>query len=219
VRTDIVTFDCYGTLVDWRRGIGDAFVEAAAGDGVTISAEDALQTFMRVEPIVEAGPYRPYRDVLRETAARVAERLGWKLDETRAGFLPDSLARWPVFEETPAALGRLRAAGHHLGILSNVDGDLLAATLPQLGAEFDLVVTAEQVREYKPHHAHFVEARRRIGDGTWLHAAQSYFHDVVPARELGISVAWINRLGEEPHGPQRPDHEFGTLGELADRLA
>lgn len=216
--TGFVTFDCYGTLVDWERGIGDAFVSAAAADGVELRHAAAVSAYMQIEPIVQAGGYRSYRDVLRETARRVADRFGWSLDETTADFLPRSLARWRPFEDVGPALARLRSADYRLGILSNVDVDLLEATLATLDVDFDLLVTAQEVGTYKPNPAHFVEARRRIGRSRWLHAAQSYFHDVVPARELGIPVAWINRHEEPPHGKTLPDREFRTLEELADWL-
>jgi 2-haloalkanoic acid dehalogenase type II len=213
-----VTFDCYGTLVDWERGIGDAFASAAAADGVELRRAAALSAYMQIEPIVQAGSYRLYRDVLRVTARRVAERFGWSLDEATADFLPRSLAHWRPFDDVGPALARLRSAGCRLGILSNVDVDLLGATLETLEVEFDLLVTAQEVGAYKPNPAHFVEARRRIGHAPWLHAAQSYFHDVVPARQLGIPVAWINRHGEPPRRAALPDREFRTLEELADWL-
>jgi 2-haloalkanoic acid dehalogenase type II len=213
-----VTFDCYGTLVDWERGIGDAFAAAAAAEGLELRGTAALSAYLRIEPIVEAGSYRPYREVLRETARRVAAGFGWRLDETAADLLSRSLSRWPPFDDTGPALARLRSAGYRLGILSNVDDNLLETTVETLGVEFDLAVTAQAVGAYKPNHAHFVEARRRIGQAPWLHAAQSYFHDVAPARDLGIPVAWINRHGEPPHGPALPDREFRTLEALADWL-
>jgi 2-haloalkanoic acid dehalogenase type II len=215
---DFVTFDCYGTLIDWERGIGDAFVSAAAAAGVELQAAAAVSAYMQIEPIVQAGSFRSYREVLREAAQRVANRFGWSLDETTAEFLPRSLAGWRPFDDVRPALGRLRSAGYRLGILSNVDVDLLAASLETLDVEFDLLVTAQEVGAYKPNTAHFDEARRRIGHATWLHAAQSYFHDVAPARELGIRVAWINRRGEPPHGAALPDREFRTLEGLADWL-
>lgn len=215
---DYVTFDCYGTLVDWETGISEAFVQAAARDGVSLERRQVLAAYARIEPIVEAGTYRSYREVLAETARRVAERLDWALDEQGSEFLPGSLADWPPFDETRPALERLKSAGYRLGILSNIDVDLLRNTLARLDVEFDLLVTAQQVRAYKPDHAHFLQARREIGSSSWLHAAQSYFHDIVPATELGIPVAWINRLGEPPHGAARPERELRTLEQLADWL-
>lgn len=217
-RFEYVTFDCYGTLVDWRTGIADAFVSAAHAAGIEIDAVAALDAYMKLEPDVQADDYRPYRHVLREAARRVAASLGWRIDRDAADFLPQSLADWPVFPDTRRALLRLKDAGCRLGILSNVDRDLLRGTLDRLRIEFDLLVTAEDVRAYKPAHAHFVEARHVVAGGSWLHAAQSYFHDVVPARELGVPVAWINRLGETA-GSAEPDRELRDLDGLAAWLA
>ena len=216
---DIITFDCYGTLIDWEAGIGRAFAAAARADGVTLEPLAVLGAYAELEPLVEAETYRRYRDVLAETARRVAARLGWRLASSGAGFLPESLPRWPPFPDTKPALERLANAGHRLGILSNVDDDLLAATLRHFSVNFDLLVTAQEVGSYKPAHGHFLTARRRIGEGRWLHAAQSYFHDVVPARALGIPVAWINRKDEVAPDGGRADREFRTLAELADWLA
>src|SRR5574337_9017 len=207
---DVVTFDCYGTLIDWEGGIWEAFARAAAADGVKLDRAAMLQAYAEVEPVVEAEAYRSYRAVLTETAERVAARLGWSLPHERAGFLPESLPQWRPFPDTNPALERLVAAGYRLGILSNVDDDLLAGTRRHLTVEFDLLVTAQQVGSYKPAHGHFLRARERIGGERWLHAAQSYFHDVVPARALGIPVAWINRRGEAPAGSARPDRELPT---------
>jgi 2-haloalkanoic acid dehalogenase type II len=215
---DVVTFDCYGTLVDWEEGISSAFVREAAEDGVVLDRARVLAAYHELEPEIEASGYRPYREVLAATAVRVAQRLGWPLTVDRARFLPESLARWKPFPDTNPALERLVRAGYRLGILSNVDDDLLAATRRQLGVLFDVVVTAEQVHSYKPAQGHFMEARRRIGGARWLHAAQSFFHDVVPARALGIPVAWINRKRESASGGVAPDLEIRDLTGLADAL-
>lgn len=216
---DIVTFDCYGTLVDWEGGIAAAFLAAAAAEGLRLERAAVLAAYAELEPRVQAGTYRRYRDVLAETARLVAGRLGWALAPERTGFLGESLPRWPPFPDTNPALARLAAAGYRLGILSNVDDDLIAETRKHFTVPFDLVVTAQQVSAYKPAPDHFLEARRRLGGARWLHAAQSYFHDVVPARALGIPAAWVNRKGEPPSGPARPDRELRTLTELADWLA
>jgi len=216
---DVITFDCYGTLIDWESGIREAFVREAARDGRTLDGAAVIAAYHAVEHAVEDGTYRSYREVLAETARRVARRLDWPLAPERAGFLAASLPDWPPFSDTNAALERLTAAGYRLGILSNVDDDLLAGTRRHFSASFDLIVTAQQVRSYKPGPGHFQVARERIGDRRWLHAAQSYFHDVVPARALGIPVAWINRKGELPTDEARPDREFRTLAGLADWLA
>jgi 2-haloalkanoic acid dehalogenase type II len=218
-RYDVLTFDCYGTLIDWERGIGDAFAAAARGDGVALDRAAMLDAYHDIEPVVQAGRYRSYREVLLLTARRVAERLGWALVPGRERFLPDSLPSWPAFPDTNEALRRMADAGHRLAILSNVDDDLLAGTRRHLVVDFDFAVTAQQVGSYKPAPAHFEAARKRIGDARWLHVAQSYFHDIVPTRRLGVPSAWINRKRERASGPERPDVEFSTLAEAADWLA
>ena len=203
-RYDVITFDCYGTLIDWESGIADAFRDA----GVDLDREEVLRTYAEVEPVVERERYRSYREVLTETAARIAGRDG--------AFLAESLPHWKSFPDTNAALERLRDAGYQLGILSNTDDDLLAATRRHFTVDFDLIVTAQQVRSYKPAHGHFDAARKWIGDKRWLHAAQSNFHDIAPATELGIDNVWVNRHGER--GGVTPTYEVRDLKGLADLL-
>lgn len=215
---DVITFDCYGTLIDWEQGIADAFAAAAAAQGGTVDVRRVLEAYERIEPVVEAETYRSYREVLTESVRRVARDLGWALPEARAEFLAASLPSWRPFPDTNPALERLARAGYQLGILSNVDEDLLAGTRRHFTAPFELIVTAQQVRSYKPADGHFLAARARIGGKRWLHAAQSHFHDVAPCRRLGVPVAWVNRKGEAAPAGQRPDREVRTLTELADWL-
>jgi 2-haloalkanoic acid dehalogenase type II len=213
---ELITFDCYGTLVDWETGIAAAFGSAPRAA--------VLDAYAAIEPEVEAGDYQPYREVLAETARRVAALIGSDLGPEGAELLARSLPRWPPFPDTVPALERLARAGYRLGILSNVDRDLLAATMRGLGVRFELVVTAEDVRSYKPAPAHFAEAERRLDmlgvpRASWLHAAQSLFHDVRPAVARGMRVAWVNRSAEPPPRDALPTHEFSTLAELAHELA
>ncbi|HUR80200.1 MAG TPA: HAD-IA family hydrolase [Thermoanaerobaculia bacterium] len=203
-RYDCITFDCYGTLIDWESGIADAFRNA----GVDLPREALLREYARIEPLVEQERYRPYREVLTETAARIANRDG--------AFLAESLPHWQPFPDTNAALERLRDAGYKLGILSNVDDDLLAETRRHFTVDLDLLVTAQQVRSYKPGLAHFETARAKIGSARWLHAAQSNFHDIAPATRLGIDNAWVNRRNET--GGVKPTYEVRDLRGLADLL-
>lgn len=215
---DIITFDCYGTLIDWEGGIINAFKSEAAKDGLTLEGDQIISAYSAEEPKVESGAYLSYREVLRETARRVGSRLGWKLSTERSGFLAQSLPDWKPFADTNAALERL-AGKFQLGILSNVDDDLLAGTRRHFTVQFDLIVTAQQVRSYKPGYAHFNEAIARLSGKRLLHAAQSYFHDVVPCTALGIPVVWVNRKGERPGpGGPLPTHEVRNLSELADLL-
>ena len=215
---DVITFDCYGTLIDWEGGIAAAFAQTAAEDGVRLDAGAVVRAYAEVEPEVERE-YRPYREVLQETASRVAQMLGWRVPYERCSFLPISLPHWKPFPDTNAALARLAAAGCRLGILSNVDDDLIAETRKHFSVGFDLVITAQQVRSYKPAPAHFTTARERIGSARWLHAAQSNFHDIVPCNALGIPTAWINRKAEQARAGGTPTHELRDVAELASWIA
>jgi len=213
---DIITFDCYGTLIDWEKGILDAFLRAAAEDGVRLDESRIVTEYSAAEPIIERGPYQRYRNVLGDAADHAARALGWRVNYT--GFLADSLPSWKPFADTNAALERLKKAGHKLGILSNVDNDLLAATRKHFTVDFDLVVTAEEVGSYKPAPMHFLAARERISGARWLHAAQSNFHDIVPTNALGISNAWINRRSQKPLPGGAPTYQYADLKGLADAM-
>ncbi len=202
---DVITFDCYGTLIDWETGIAEAFLGAARAAGKGLERQAVLAAYADVEPGVEASGYRRYREVLTDTAVEVARRLGWPLERDRARFLAESLPAWRPFPDTNPSLAALAARGYRLGILSNVDDDLLAGTCRQLSASFDLLITAEQVGSYQPAPGHFLEARKRLSGSRWLHAAQSYFHDVEPAGALAVPVVWVNRKREPPAGAARPE--------------
>ena len=215
---DFITFDCYGTLIDWESGIVNAFQSEAARDGLQLEPAAIVSAYNSEEPVVEAGEYRSYREVLAETAARVAALLGWKLERDRTRFLAASLPRWQPFPDTNPALERL-ARRFKLGILSNVDADLLAETRRHFTVDFDLLITAQQVCSYKPAHNHFSTALAHLEGKRLLHAAQSYFHDVVPCREIGLPVVWVNRKGllTDASVP-RMTYEVRNLTELADLL-
>lgn len=217
-RYESITFDCYGTLIDWNCGIADAFEEIAHRYGVAIERDRIVTLYHEVEPLVEAT-YCSYREVLATTAREVAKRLGWVLNPAEAEQFAQSVPRWPPFSDTNPALERLRAAGYQIGILSNVDDDILSATCQHFRVPIDMMVTAQYVRSYKPAHGHFLAARERLSGRRWLHAAQSHMHDVVPATALGVPVVWVNRLREPlpTHGPA-PLAEVATLSELADWL-
>ncbi|HEV7572753.1 MAG TPA: HAD family hydrolase [Thermoanaerobaculia bacterium] len=216
-RYGVITFDCYGTLIDWESGIANAFLTTAATDGVTLTRDAVLRAYAETEHRVQEQAYRPYRDILRDTAVRVAAIVGWPLMSERAGFLADSLPSWQPFPDTNAALERL-AAVSRLGILSNIDDDLLDGTREHFTVDFDVIVTAQQVRSYKPGHAHFQTARDLIGSAAWLHAAESNFHDIVPTNVLTIDNAWINRQGQNELPGGTPKYKFDDLAGLADAM-
>ncbi len=215
---DIITFDCYGTLIDWNAGIVRAFQEAATADGVKLGSEEILQAYHDAEPVVERESYLPYREVLSQVAQQCARPLSWNLDANRSGFLADSLGSWTPFPDTNQMLERLKELGYQLGILSNIDEDLLAQTQKHFTVEFDLIVTAQRVRSYKPGHAHFLTAKDEIGDRRWVHAARSFFHDVVPACALGLPVVWVNREHTDALGPEQPIAEVDDLEGLVRHL-
>ena len=212
---DVITFDCYGTLIDWESGIAGAFIDAAAADGVSLTRDAVLRAYERIEPEVEHETYRLYAEVLTETARRVGADLGWTTD---GAFLPASLPQWKPFADTNAGLECLTGSGYRLGILSNVDDVLIAATRKHFTVDFDLIITAQQVRSYKPGAAHFLAAREAIGNARWLHAAQSNFHDIVPANALGVPTAWVNRRGDRPLPGGTPTYEVRDLAGLAELL-
>jgi 2-haloalkanoic acid dehalogenase type II len=218
-QASVLTFDCYGTLVDWEAGIANAFLRAAKADAVELDRARVLEAYARTEPLVQQQTFRPYREVLTLTALEVARQFGWSVTPQHAAFLPASLATWPPFPDTNPALERLVESGFTLGILSNVDRDLLTATLGRLSVPFDFMVTAEDVRSYKPAHAHFLEARRIVDGRPWLHVAQSYFHDIVPATSLEIAAVWVNRKAERPTGVARAQHDVADLTALVEWLA
>ena len=220
---EFVTFDCYGTLIDWETGIRRGFKQALEGTGLTQTEEGELfRLYEEEEKRIEGQmPYRPYREVLSLAASGAARKFGKNVPERLSSLLAEQLPSWAPFPDTNSALERL-STEYVLGILSNVDDDLLAGTLNHFRVPFDLVVTAERVRSYKPGTEHFEEARRIIGaDRGWLHVAASLYHDIEPASRLGINTAWINR-GNSPEGKRlkgRIVREAKDLAELADWLA
>jgi 2-haloacid dehalogenase len=213
-----VTTDCYGTLIDWEKGILDAFKAEAEEDGFTIDESKLVERFFPIQEQIMAGSYELYAEVLRRTAVRVAEELGWQLEPSRAQFLPNSVPDWQPFREANAAMDRLKAK-YEIGIVSNIDDKLLGLSRRHLRTDLDLVVTAQQVRSYKPDPAHFKEAARRIGGKKgWVHIAAGYNADVAPLLKMNVPVIWVNRGGEKLDGRKAPTAEAKNLREAAKLL-
>jgi 2-haloacid dehalogenase len=214
-----VTFDVYGTLIDWETGIYEAFAKEAERDGFTIDRDELIPRFHEIQREIQGGSYELYAEVLRRTALRIAKDLGWPLEPSRSGFLPESVQRWQPFRETNAQLDRF-AKAYKVGLLSNIDDKLLGQTRRHIRTDFDLVVTAQQVRSYKPDPAHFKECERRIGGKKgWVHVASSYYHDIEPCLKLKVPVVWVNRNKEEiPSGKKKPDAQVPTLRDAAKLL-
>jgi 2-haloacid dehalogenase/putative hydrolase of the HAD superfamily len=214
-----VTFDVYGTLIDWETGIYDAFAAEADRDGFSIDRDELIPMFHEISREIEAGSYELYAEVLRRTAVEISKRLGWPLEPSRSGFLPDSVQRWMPFKETRTQLEKL-SKKYRLGLVSNIDDKLLGQTRRHITSDFDLVVTAQQVRSYKPDPAHFTECARRIGSKKgWVHVASSHYHDVEPCVKLKVPVIWVNRKREtlDP-GQKKPTEEVHNLREAAKLL-
>ncbi|MEJ7893918.1 MAG: HAD-IA family hydrolase [Solirubrobacteraceae bacterium] len=209
-----VTFDVYGTLIDWEDGAYHAFVNEASRDGFSISKDELVPLFLQAQRDIMGGSYELYAEVLRRTALAVAKELGWALEPNRAQFLPDSIPRWKPFKETPAALKKVSKA-RSTGLVSNIDDKLLGQSRRYFGLDFELVVTAQQVRSYKPDPAHFKECERRIGQKKgWVHIASSYYHDIDPCAKLKVPTIWVNRRGEELEpGAKKPTEEVSNLKE------
>jgi 2-haloacid dehalogenase len=213
---NFVTFDVYGTLIDWETGAFDAFSKEADRDGYTLSRDELIPLFLQQQQEIKGGSYELYAEVLRRTAVNISRELGWPLEPSRSGFLPDSVSRWPPFKETNTQLERF-SKKFEIGLISNIDDKLLGLTRRHFKADFDLVVTAQQVRSYKPDPAHFKEAERRIGGKKgWVHVASSYYYDVEPCVKLKIPVIWVNRTGEQlDPGAKKPTAEVKSLLEAA----
>jgi 2-haloacid dehalogenase len=214
-----VTTDCYGTLIDWEKGIGDAFEKEADRDGLTIDRNALLERFLEVQAQIMAGSYELYAEVLRRAAVKVAEEIDWTIEPSRAQFLPDSVARWQPFRETNAAMDRLKER-YDIGIISNIDDKLLGISRRHLRTELDLVVTAQQVRSYKPDNTHFRECARRIGGKKgWVHIAAGYETDVAPCLKMNVPVIWVNRHGTKlESGRKTPDATVKNFRDAAAKL-
>jgi 2-haloacid dehalogenase len=207
------TFDCYGTLIDWNAGIRG---ELARMFGPA-AAPSLLERYHQVEPQVQADdPALPYREVLRLVLARLGD-----VPDGEEHALARSLPYWPVFAEVPVALAEARERGWRLAILSNTDPEFIEASKQQLGVHFDETVLASEIGSYKPAHRHWEEffARTRAERARHVHVAASLFHDIVPARELGLTSVWINRLDEaaDPE-PTRELRDLTRLPEILDEL-
>jgi 2-haloacid dehalogenase/putative hydrolase of the HAD superfamily len=217
-----VTFDVYGTLIDWESGVFDAFRKEATRDGFTIEEKDRetiIRLFHEISQDVEGGSYELYAEVLRQTAVRIAKEIGWPLEPSRSGFLPDSVPRWAPFKETPAQMKKFFSK-YQTGLIANIDDKLLGQTRRHIPGDYDLVVTAQQVRSYKPEPAHFNEFARRIGSKKgWVHITASHYHDVEPAVKMKVPVIWVNRSKAplEP-GQKKPTEEVKTLLDAAKLL-
>ena len=220
---EYLTFDCYGTLIDWERGILDAMSPILKRHGHSIDDGTLLERYAAFEAEIEAGPFSPYREVLRGVVDRFGEWLGFVPSEEDRARFSASVSDWPAFPDSPDALARL-ARRFRLVMLSNVDDDLFEGSNERLGRPFHAVFTAGRIGSYKPDPRNFRYMIERLGGNprTIVHVAQSLFHDIAPARGMGLQTVWINRRrglggsGATPPAEARPDLEVASLEELAE---
>ena len=222
-RFDVLTFDCYGTLIDWETGLLAALRPVLERAGAEASDDELLELYAKHEAGLEAGPYLRYREVLAEALRRIGAELGFEPRSDELESFSGSVRDWPAFGDSGAALRRLHER-FKLAVITNCDDDLFAASAERLGVEFDWVITAEECRSYKPSHNNFEVALERIGvpPERILHVAQSLFHDHVPAKEIGLASVWINRregrpgAGATPPAEAQPDLTFPDMGSFAE---
>jgi 2-haloacid dehalogenase len=221
-RFEILTFDCYGTLIDWEAGILSALKRILSAHHKEIEDSTLLKLYGDFEELSEKGAFHPYRKVLQSVVRRFGGQLGFTPTDSEIRSLSDSLATWKPWPDTVTALRQLKNQ-FRLAILSNVDDDLFALTGPQLQVEFDEVITAQQAQAYKPSMKIFELALRRIKTPSHrvLHVGQSIFHDVIPAHALGLATVWVNRpsaragIGAVKSAQATPDLEVSSLAALA----
>ena len=207
-RFDVLTFDCYGTLIDWEAGILAALRTALEAHGVAGDDEDLLVRYARHEAAIESGPYLRYRDILSRGMAAVCGELGFQPTADEVVAFGASVGDWPAFPDSADALARLHRR-FKLAVITNCDDDLFAASNRRLGDVFDFVITAQQVGSYKPDHRNFDVAFERIDRprSRILHVAQSLFHDHVPAKQLGLTSVWVDRRRDRPGSGATPPAE------------
>ncbi len=222
-RFDVLTFDCYGTLIDWEAGILAGLRGILEPLGIDAGDDDLLERYARAEASVEAGGYLRYREVLARSAELVGRELGVQPDPAALAAFGGSVGAWPAFPDSADALARLHER-FRLAVITNCDDDLFAASNARLGVTFDHVITAQQVGAYKPSTRNFEVAFERIGvpRERILHVAQSLFHDHVPAKGLGMTTAWIDRRhdrpgsGATPPADARPDLAVPSMAAFAE---
>ena len=225
-RFEVLTFDCYGTLIDWESGISAAFAPIFVASSAAPERDLLLESYARHEQAAESGPYLPYRRVLASACRGVCADFGVEPRDQDTQTFTESVGSWPAFADSAAALRRL-ATRYRLGVITNCDDDLFELSRLRLGIHFDWVITAEHAHSYKPDRRNFELALRTIGrpKASILHVAQSLYHDHVPAQELGLATAWIDRrrgqpgFGATPVASAEPDVVLPDLRSLAELAA
>ncbi len=218
---EALSFDCYGTLINWENGILSAFKTILSNHNIHLSDREILELFAQQESIQESGDYFKYRDILKNVVHHFGQTLNFTPTDSEANALAESIQTWEPFPDTIEALKALKTR-YKLTIISNIDDELFTYSAQKLEVEFDWLITAEQVKSYKPSVQNFAMAIQRMGitPDKLLHVAQSIYHDIVPAKTMGITAVWVNRRkGQEGFGAtvpasSNPDLEVPDLKSL-----
>lgn len=219
---ECLSFDCYGTLIDWETGLLRTLRSIFSRHGAELRDQEILESYAAAETDIEAGGYRPYRQILREVLSRLGHQYGFDPDSEDLDQFSHSVKDWPPFPDSPGALAALQQK-YRLIILSNIDDDLFQYSADRLGVDFDRVFTAQQIGSYKPSAENFAYLLDSAGvpREQILHVAQSLFHDIAPAKRVGLATVWVNRrsgqsgAGATPVARAEPDLEVPDLRTLA----
>ncbi len=216
---EILTFDCYGTLIDWESGIRGVLGELADAHGATSDIDQLMLEWEAIQFGLISASWRPYHEILRVSLDELFCRYCVTLGAAEVDLLGHRIGTWAPFDDTAEVLARLKDR-YKLAILSNIDNDMLAGSVAQIGVEFDELITAQQVRSYKPRTAHFQEALRRFDAPAdrFLHCAFGFKYDQRPALGIGMSTAWVKRPGWIRDDLAEPTYEVASLTELAELL-
>ena len=222
---EVLTFDCYGTLIDWETGLWNALQPVLAAHDVDLPMDSALELYGELESKAESGEYRNYKTVLRSVLVGFGAKFGFSPTPEELQHFSVSVQDWPAFPDSARALQALKTK-YKLAVVSNVDDDLFTLSNRRLQVQFDWIITAQQAHSYKPSLNNFRLAFERIGlpQSKILHVAQSLFHDIAPAKALGLSTVWVNRrhgkpgAGATPPAQAAPDLEAPDLRSLAQMM-
>lgn len=217
----VLTFDCYGTLIDWEKGILEALKPLLLNHSIRLDDNQILELYAEFESSIEQSTFVEYKEVLRKVVQKFSNRFEFVLSSSERNCLVDSLKNWQPFPDTVSALARLKKK-YKLAVISNVDDDLFAFSEQHLKVKFDYIITAEQVKSYKPSLNNFEFAIAKIGakKEEILHIAQSIYHDIIPAKTIGLSTVWVNRRKEKSgtgatlSANEKPDIEVPDLNTL-----
>ncbi len=216
----IISFDCYGTLVDWESGIVETVKSVFEKYGKVVESSEILKLYSQIEPELEKT-YKPYKEVLKLVMKKLGEHFGIKLSEVDENALVDSIGNWPVFPDTTETLKKIKEL-HKIAVISNVDDDIFKLTQEKIGVKFDYIITAQRVGAYKPSMKVFKYAYRefKVSKNEWIHVAQSIFHDIIPAKKFGVKTILVKRrgFGATPEAYEDADYIAENLKDVIEIL-